>query len=148
MSLLEQNTIRKGRADEIVPLLKFEAGDSKEYEMETIRDSTVYARESQSDHLPELYYLVSWKGYPEEENTWEPSSAVQHPRKLLSSFHRYHPDKPKATSPAVDTAPPMARPTIRSTVKPTEPASKRKRNRPAKNGANKRAKRNWNWGIL
>ena len=69
MSLIEQNTIRKGRADEIVPLLKFEAGDSKEYEVEAIRDSTVYARESQSDHLPELYYLVSWKGYPEEENT-------------------------------------------------------------------------------
>ncbi len=142
VSLLEKDTTRKERADENVTLLKFETGDSEEYEVEAIRDSVVYARESQLGHLPRLYYLVSWKGYPEEENTWEPSSAVQPLRKLLSSFQRSHLDKPKATSPAIDTAPTMARPTIRSTVKPIEPASKRKRDRSAKNRANKRAKRN------
>ena len=43
--------------------------DSGEYEVEAIRDSAVYARESESGHLPGLYYLVFWKGYPEEENT-------------------------------------------------------------------------------
>ena len=58
MSLLEQDTTRKGRADENVTLLEFEAGDSEEYEMEAIRDSAVYARESQSGHLPGLCYLV------------------------------------------------------------------------------------------
>ena len=124
VSLLEKDTIRKERADENVTLLKFETGDSEEYEVEAIRESAVYAKESQLGHLPGLYYLVSWKGYPEEKNTWEPSSAVQHLRKLLSSFQRGHLDKPKATSPAVDKTPTMARPTIRSTVKPIEPASK------------------------
>ena len=139
VSLLEQDTTRKGRVDEKVRQMEFDAGDdeSGEYKVEAIWDSAVYARESESGHLPGLYYLVSWKGYPEEENTWEPASAVQHLRKLISSFHKDHPDKPTATSPAIDTAPPMARPT----VKPTGPP-KRKRGRPA-NSTNKRAKKNW-----
>ena len=119
VSLLEQDTTRKGRVDEEnVEELDEDGG---EYKVEAIRDSAVYARESESGHLPGFYYLVSWKGYPEEENTWEPASAVQHLRKLISSFHKDHPDKPTATSPAIDTAPPMAR--------PTEPL-KRKRGRP------------------
>ena len=48
--------------------LKFEAGDNKEYEVEKIWDSTIYAKES-TGQLPGLYYLVSWKSYLEEENT-------------------------------------------------------------------------------
>ena len=36
--------------------------------MEAIYDSVLYARESKGDS-PRLYYLVSWKGYLEEENT-------------------------------------------------------------------------------
>ena len=70
VSLLEQDTTRKGRVHED-NLEELDAGDndSGEYEVEAIRDSAVYARESESGHLPGLYYLVSWKGYPEEENT-------------------------------------------------------------------------------
>ena len=103
--------------------MKFNAGDNKsgEYEVEAIWDSTVYAKESELGHLPGLYYLVSWKGYPEEENTWEPASAVQHLRKLINLFHKDHPDKPTATSPTIDTAQLMARPTIRPTVKSSKP---------------------------
>ena len=104
---------------------ELDAGDDEggEYEVEAIRDSAVYARES-AGHLPGLYYLVSWKGYPEEENTWEPYSVVQHLRKLISSFHKDHPDKPTAISEAIDTAPPMARPTIKPAAKPTAPETK------------------------
>ena len=71
MSLLEQDTTRKGRVNEEVKQMEFDSSDdeSGEYKVEAIRDSTVYARESESGHLPSLYYLVSWKGYPEEENT-------------------------------------------------------------------------------
>ena len=121
MSLLEQDTTRKGRVHE-ENAEELDAGDdSGEYEVEAIRDSAVYARESESGHLPGLYYLVSWKGYPEEENTWEPASAVQHLRKLISSFYKDHPDKPRATFPAIGNAPPM----VRTTVKPTEPLKRK-----------------------
>ena len=145
MSLLEQNTTRKGRVDEN-DAAELDAGDNEggKYKVEAICDSVVYARESETGHLPGLYYLVSWKGYPEEENTWEPASAVQHLRKLISSFHKDHPDKPTATSEAIDTAPPMARPTIKPAAKPTvrPTAPKRKRGRPPGKSTNKRAKKN------
>ena len=113
--LLEQDTTRKKRVHE-ENAEELDAGDKGEYEVKAIRDSAVYARESESGHLPGLYYLVSWKGYPKEENTWEPASAVQHLRKLINSFHKDHFDKPTATFLTIDTAPPMARPI----VKPTE----------------------------
>ena len=50
--------------------LEFEAGDNnEEYKVKGIRNSAVYARESEAGHLPDLYYLVSWKGYPKDEST-------------------------------------------------------------------------------
>ena len=68
MSLLEQETTRKGRVNKNVT--EFKAGSNeKEYEVEKIGDSTVYAKESAAGHLPGPYYLISWKSYPEEENT-------------------------------------------------------------------------------
>ena len=68
MLLLEQDTIRKERVDKNVP--EFEAGsDEEEYEVEGIWDSAVYAKKSAADHLASFYYLISWKGYPKEENT-------------------------------------------------------------------------------
>ncbi len=67
VSLLEQDTIRKGR---VKTAIKLDEGNSEEYEVEAICDSAIYAKESDSEnHLLGLYYLVSWKGYPEEENT-------------------------------------------------------------------------------
>ena len=89
--------------------LEFEAGDDKEYEVDGIWDSAVYAREL-AEQLPGLYYLVSWKSYPEEENTWEPASAIQHLRKLVTAYHKDNPEKPIATSAPVNMAPLMARP--------------------------------------
>ena len=55
------------------------------------------------------------------KDTWEPASAVQHLRKLISSFQKDHPDKPTAISPTIDTAPLMAR----LTVKPAEPPKRK-----------------------
>ena len=67
VSLLEQDITRKGRVDG--DATELDAGDDEggEYEVEAIRDSAVYARESESGHLPGLYYLVSWKDYLQEE---------------------------------------------------------------------------------
>ena len=77
MSLLEQDTTRKGRVDDEYAA-KPDASDdeSEEYKVEAIWNSKVYAKKSESGHLPGFYYLVSWKGYLKEENIWEPASAV------------------------------------------------------------------------
>ncbi len=50
------------------PEKEFEAGDNKEYEFKTIIDTAVYGQQV-NDQMPGFYYLVLWKGYPEEENT-------------------------------------------------------------------------------
>ena len=74
--MLEQDTTRKGWVDENTTKLDTGDNNSGEYELKAIWDSAVYTRESESGHLSSLYYLVSWKRYLEEENTWEPTSAV------------------------------------------------------------------------
>ena len=95
---------------------EFELGDDKEYKMEAIRDSAICTKKVDG-HLLGLYYLVSWKGYPEEENTWEPFSAVMHLRKIISSFHKDHSEKSIVTSAPLDSTPPMAKLTIRLSAK-------------------------------
>ena len=138
VSALEQDTTRKGQVSKEVQELDAGNENSEKYEVEAIWDSAVYANESESGYLPGLYYLVTWKGYPKEENTWESSSAVQHLKKLISSFHKDHPEKLTATFPCIDSAPPMAGPIVKPTAKTT---TKQKRGRPA-NNASKQAK-NW-----
>ncbi len=58
MSLLEQDTTRKGRVDKALPEpekeVEFEAGDNKEYEVEAIIDSVVYSQQA-NDQMPGLY---------------------------------------------------------------------------------------------
>ncbi len=50
----------KERVDEIMSKLEFESDDNgKEYEVEAIRNSEVYAKELDSGHLSGFYYLVS-----------------------------------------------------------------------------------------
>ena len=58
ISLLKQDITKKGRVNKN-NATELETGndESGEYEVETIQNSTVYARESIS-YLPGLYYLV------------------------------------------------------------------------------------------
>ena len=60
MPLLEQDIIRKSRINELFleSEPEFDAGDNKEYKIEAIKDSAVYAKEAE-EHLLSLYYLVS-----------------------------------------------------------------------------------------
>ncbi len=136
MSLLEQDTTRKGRINEKTLLelkkeIEFEAGDNKEYEVKAIIDSAVYGKEANNQILG-LYYLVLWKSYLEEKNTWEPSLAVIHLRKLISTFHKEHPKKPTAISPPLDSTLLMVRFSV-----PKKP--KQKRGHPSKR-TNKRGR--------
>ena len=109
--------------------------NSKEYKVEAIWDSAVYANKLESGHLQGLYYLVTKKGYPKEENTWVSLSAVQNLKKLISSFHKNYLKKPTANSPPINSAPPIDRPTIKPTIK-------YKQGWPA-NSVSKRAKKKW-----
>ncbi len=81
MSLLEQDSTRKRRVDDILPKpkkdLEFEAEDNKKYEVKAISDSAVYSQQANNQMLG-LYYLVLWKSYSKEENTWKPLSVVIH----------------------------------------------------------------------
>ena len=111
ISLLEQDITKKGQVDKkTVEQLEFEVGsNNKDYKVEGICDSAVYAKESEIGHLSGFYYLVSWKSYLENKNIWEPTSEVQYLQKLVSNFYKNHPNKLIATSPPIDLAPPIAK---------------------------------------
>ena len=138
MSLFEQNSTRKKWVEK-APELDTDV-KSKKYEVEVIWDSMIYAKESEG-YLQGLYYLVTWKSYPKEENTWEPVLAVQHLRRLIRLFHKDQCKKPIVIPSQIDDAPPM----IRLTVKPMASCTtKRKQDRPA-NSTSKQAK---NWAYM
>ena len=60
MLLVKQDNTRKGRVDDENAAELDDGNDKRrEYEIEAIVDSTVYPKESESGHLPGLYYLVS-----------------------------------------------------------------------------------------
>jgi len=58
-----------------------------EYEVEEVLDSRMYRRK--------LQYLVKWKGYPHEDNTWEPEDNMQQSQQAVQDFHKKHPAAPR-----------------------------------------------------
>ena len=141
VSLLELNTTKNGQVNDMQLDFDFEADDNKEYEVDGIRDSAIYAKESATGQLLLLYYMVLWKSYPEEENTWEPASRIQHLQKLVTAYHKDNPKKLTATSLPVDTAPPMARPTQNQLAGPTAAPTKKRGQFVGYTTTNKRAKK-------
>ena len=67
MSLLKQDTTKKKRIDKKVTELDFKTNNNKEYKIEAIWYSAIYANKVES-HLSCLYHFVAWKRYFEEEN--------------------------------------------------------------------------------
>ena len=119
---MEQNTIRREQIDnKALPKpkkgIEFEAGGDKKYKVEAIIDNAVYGQQANNNQMLGLYYLVLWKGYSEEENTWKPSLAVIHLRKLISTFYKRHSEKPIAIFLLLDSAPPIAKPTVLKKLK-------------------------------
>lgn len=52
--------------------------DQPEYEVESILDKKILRGQE--------YFFVKWKGYPDNENTWEPKRNLQHSAQLLKDF--------------------------------------------------------------
>ena len=65
-------------------------GDNPEWEVEYIKDSRL--------QRGKLQYLVKWKGYAQEESTWEPEECVKNSQSLVKDFHSKHPSAPKKIS--------------------------------------------------
>ena len=57
-----------------------------EFEVESIIDSRWKGRR--------LEYLVHWKGYSEEDRTWEPKSNLSNALEAIKDFHRSNPNAP------------------------------------------------------
>lgn len=109
--------MRKGQVNKL-PKLESELNTrkDKEYKVEVIKDSIVYAEFAKSQLL-DLHYLVSWKSYSENKGTWEPDSAILYLWKIISIFYKDHPEKSTATSPPLDSTLSMTTPTIKPTIK-------------------------------
>ena len=69
-SLLKQDTIGKKQVDKNnIRKLDINNNESSKYKIKAVWNSAVYAKKSESDYLPGLYYLVSWKSYLKKKTT-------------------------------------------------------------------------------
>ena len=135
----ETKYYQKKGVDKKTLQLEFEDdGKRKEYEVGAICNSAVYVRELESGQLPGLYYLISWKSFLEDENTWKPVLAIQYLRRLVSIFHKEYADKSTANSLPIDLAIPMAKLNIR----PEARNNKRKQGRQAKASSTRKRSKN------
>lgn len=58
------------------------------YEVEAITDKRL-------DEGGQLLYKVKWKGYPEEESTWEPLEHLESAKNLVGEFNKAYEEKKK-----------------------------------------------------
>lgn len=59
-----------------------ESGGGEEWEVQKVVGSQIDA------YTSEHFYLVKWKGYPAEENTWEPKKNLGNCRNLIRDFEK------------------------------------------------------------
>jgi hypothetical protein len=58
--------------------------EEEEWEVEKILDR----RERKVGRGKRIEYLIKWKGYPEWENTWEPTNNLIHSKELINEFEK------------------------------------------------------------
>jgi len=75
------------QTDEGRPLPKITQDGTKLFEIETIENVRRRGRG--------LQFLIKWKGYPAEENTWEPGSSLTNCPDALEDFYDRWPDAPR-----------------------------------------------------
>ena len=81
VALLEPFRSRKGAAEDTTPFTLPELiGNEEEWEMEGILDKQVIQEKDR--------YLVAWKGWPSEFNSWEPEENLGNADLLLQKFTR------------------------------------------------------------
>src|SRR5437588_11421622 len=70
----------------------------KEYEVEKNISSEIRITrrrvKGKNKVIKKLFYLVKWKGYPEDECTWEPGEHLTHADDEIETFHRQNPNAP------------------------------------------------------
>jgi Chromo (CHRromatin Organisation MOdifier) domain len=59
----------------------------EEYEVEYVVDSRL--------KRGKLEYLVHWKGYGDEDRTWEPEANLENCRDLVQDYHKRKPSAPR-----------------------------------------------------
>ena len=64
--------------------------EEEEWEIESIVDSKIKGR------WRKLYYLVKWKGWTDDHNTWIRQEDLEHAQEAVESFHTNYPHKPRA----------------------------------------------------
>ena len=143
VSMLKQDTTKKKQVDKKVKQMEFDASDdeSGEYEVEAIWDSAVYERESKSGYLPGSLLSGLIEKISRGRKYLETSFNGPSTQKAYQLVPQNHPDKPTATFLAIDTAPPMAKSTIRPPVKSSKLPKQKQRQ--LANSTNKWAKTNW-----
>ena len=62
------------------------AGEGEEYEVEEILNKRVAKGSGSAKSRTE--YLVSWKGFPRDDATWEPMANLEGSAKLISAYER------------------------------------------------------------
>ena len=67
-----------------VPAPPIEIEGEEEYEVESILDSR--------QRRGKIEYLVSWKGYGPEDNTWEPAVNLTHAKEIVAKFYKENPN--------------------------------------------------------